>query len=911
MWRVWARCRRFWDLLSNDAGATSDVSEELSSHLQLHMDDNLRAGMAEKEARRHALVRLGGARAIREQHDDGRRIRLVEEILQDLRHALRVMRANPGFTGAAVTTLALAVGANTAVFSVVNAILLKPLPFPEPERIVVFLNTSPAITTAGASPARFNFWKEQANALQDIAGFRFEAVSLTGGLEPEQVTLGRVSQRFFELFDVTPMHGRSFTDDEDRPGGAQVAVLGQRLWQRRFAGDPAVIGTNVVLGGSAYQIIGVAGSTFDGIDPSGFVSSGYKPHAFPDIWVPLQLDSLDSTHGFTLNAAARLKPGVTLAAARAQMDVVAEAFRLRYPNILPADGGFGLETLQREIVGSTRQALWVLQGTALLVLLIACANVGNLLLVRATARSREWRIRLAIGAARGRLIRQVVTESLVLSMIGGALGLVLGTTAVRVMLAGVTTGVQVLGATTLPLVGNAGSAVTLDWRVLLCACAVTTLTGLTFCVLPVLAVGRSKLTAALKGSGLQLGMSRGPFRGAQSALVVIQVALALALVVGAGLLAKTLTGLQRIEPGFTTSRVVTLSMSFTGPSVINTAVVDRVAREGERRLHAVPGIAAAGATVGLPLHPHAIVPFQIMGRPRRGPFHGGAAWFSVSPGLSKAMELPLIRGRMLSDGDSALGARVALINRTMADRYWPKEDPLGGQLVVGGPGLAPAQPMQVVGIVGDIRDYTLKQAPTPTIYVPVGQVPDQMTTMNLTVLPVSWVIRTDAASMPLVPAIRRELQQASGLPVGPVVSMEDAIAHSTAGAQINMLLSASFAGIAVLLAVVGVYGVMAFAVARRTSEIGIRLALGATAGRVRALLLGQGITLVSIGLGAGMLCAYGLGSVMASLLFEVTPHDPVILATVPAGLAVVALIAAWIPARRAAMVQPVVALRSE
>lgn len=470
-------------------------------------------------------------------------------------------------------------------------------------------------------------------------------------------------------------------------------------------------------------------------------------------------------------------------------------------------------------------------------------------------------------------------------------------------------GVQVLGATTLPLVGEGGSAVTVDWRVLLFAGALTALTGLIFSVLPALGGGGRDLTAAFKGT--QLGGSR-PYRYTQSALVVVQFAFALALLVGAGLLVRTFTMLQRIDPGFTTDRVITLPMSFTGPQSIESAPVDRIARDGERRLNAIPGIAAAGVTVGLPLHPHAILGFQIVGRPRRGAFHGGTAWFSVSPRFLDAIQLPLIRGRLLSENDAASTGRVVLINRTMADRYWPKEDPLGAQLVVGGgPDFAPEPPMQVVGIVGDIRDYALKQAPMSTVYVPISQVSDRVTTLNLTVLPMTWVIRTKSEPMPLVPTIHRELQGASGLPAGRVAPLEDAIFQSTAGARLNMSLSTVFGLVALLLAAVGVYGVMAYTVTRRTPEIGVRLALGATAGRVRMLVFRQGITLLFIGLGLGLLCAYGLGTVLASLLFEVTPHDPVIFLTAPAALAIVACLAIWLPARRAASVNPLVALRTE
>jgi putative ABC transport system permease protein len=815
----------------------------------------------------------------------------VEAFLQDLRHTLRMFGQNRGFTAAAVATLALGMGANTAIFSVVNAVMLKPVPFPEPSRLVMFMGPA-------ASPAKFQHWRAQTTVVQDAAAYRTNLVNYTGGAFPEQLRAGQVSADYFRLFGAPVFRGRTFSDQEDHPSGERVVVLSHGLWMRRFAGDPAVLGSAIPLSGEPHVVIGIIGPAFDVTE--------FGPA--PDLWVPFRLDPNTTDQGHYFQAAGRLKAGVTLEQAQARLQLSAQEYRARFPNGLGPNEGFGVEPLQQVFVRNARDTLLILSVAVAFVLLIACANVANLLLVRATARKRELAIRAAIGAGRGRIIRQLLTESVILSLLGGILGLVVGVLGIRALLAVNTAG--------LPRVGENGSLVALDWRVALFTAAVAVATGILFGLFPALHSSRADLNATLKDS---TGRSGAVLRHnkARSLLVVTEVALALVLLVGSGLLIRTLVALRTVEPGFDANNVLTMRMSLTGPRFVTSEAVERLVRDGVERLQALPGVQYASATCCVPFEGGYGLPFTIPGRPlEQGPYHGGAGWNTVSPGFFDVFSIPVTRGRGFTDRDDKLAPGVVIINEAMARQFWPDGDPLADRLMIGGGSanmseLAGERERQIIGVVGDARDIGLNVEPRPKMYVPHGQVPDALNALNVRITPIAWVVRTRVEPYSLSEAIQEQLRQASGLPVSDIRSMSDVQLRSTSRQRFNMLLMTVFAGSALLLATIGIYGLMAYSVQQRTGEIGIRMALGAGAGQVRRMVVFQGMRLAVIGVAVGVVAAFGLTRLITSVLFGVQARDPVVFIGVPLLLTAVSLVAVWFPAQRASGVSPLAALRYE
>ncbi|HEY6359818.1 MAG TPA: ABC transporter permease [Vicinamibacterales bacterium] len=820
----------------------------------------------------------------------------METFLDDLRYALRTFRQHRGFTAAAVAALALGIGANTAIFSVVNAVLLKPVPFPEADRLVTFLNTSPQGSGPGASPAKFQHWREQSTVVQDVAAFRTNVVNYTSGAFPEQLRAGQVSADYFRLFGAPVFQGRTFSAEEDRPNGQRVAVLSHGLWTRRFAGDPAVIGRTISLSGDPHVVIGIIGPAFD-------VAEFGAP---PDLWIPFQLDPNTTDQGHYFQAAGRLKPGVPLAQAQARLQVSAAEFRSKFPNV-QANQGFSVERFQDVVVRDARPTLLILSAAVGFVLLIACANVANLLLVRATARRREIAIRAAIGAGRGQIIRQLLTESVILSLAGGAVGLLVGLAGIRALLSVNTAG--------LPRIGDEGALVTLDWRVLAFTVLVAVGTGLLFGLMPALQSSRADLNATLKDSA---GRSGAVLRHnkARSLLVVVEVALALVLLVGSALLIRTLVALRTVEPGFNPSNVLTMRMSLTGPRFLTSPAVEQLVRDGAERLRTVPGVEQAGATCCVPLEGGYGLPFLIVGRPltEKGPFHGGGGWLTISEGYFDVFRIPVKRGRAFTARDDRLAPPVVVINETMARRFWPNGDPLNDRLVIGRGVMAEfaSEPeRQIIGIVGDVRDGGLNNDPGPRMYIPQGQVPDAANALNVRITPIAWVVRTRVDPYSVSGAVQEQLRQVTGLPVADVRSMEDIVSRSISRQRFNVLLMTVFGASALLLASIGIYGLMAYSVQQRTQEIGIRMALGAEADHVRRMVVFQGMRLTAIGVIVGLAAAFGLTRLMAGFLFGVQPRDAVVFVGVPLLLILVSLLAVWHPARRASGVSPLAALRYE
>ncbi len=814
---------------------------------------------------------------------------------QDLRYSLRMLVASPAFTITAIAAIALGIGVNTAIFTVVNAVLLKPLSYPEPDRMVQFMNTFPQGNSPVGSPVNFNTWKAQTSVFQDVTAYDFggPGFNLTGAV-PEQVHGIHVSEAYFRLFGAPVILGRSFTPQEDSPNSGHVVVISYGFWQRKFGGKPDIVGTSISLSNESYTVIGVLGKSF-ATDPEA------------DIWVPFRIDPNSTNLGHYFLVAGRLKPGVTLAQANAQLKLVADQYRRLHPEDKDTKESFGVQPLRDSIVAGARKSLLILLGAVGFVLLIACANVANLLLVRASGRKREFAIRAAMGAGRARIIRQLLTESVVLSLVGGILGLILGYAGVRALLA--------VSPAGLPRIGEHGAAVGVDWRVLAFTLGIALLTGILFGLFPAIGASRPDLNTTLKESSNRSGTG---FRQskARSLLVISEVSLALVLLIGAALLIRTFIALRHVNPGFDPRDVLTLEMSFTGDQFKKTAGVAQVAYDGRERLNAIPGVEVSAFTCCLPLEGGYGLPFNIIGRAPDGksPWNGGAGWTSVSPGYFAVFHIPILRGRVFNEQDTGSAPGVVLINETMEKKYWPKGDPVGQQLLIGkGVGPQFTEPArQIVGVVGDIRDGGLNNDPRPLMIVPSAQVTDGMTALNSNIGPMVWLVRTHGDPHQYISAITNQLRQASGgFPVARVRPMTEVVGHSTARQDFNMLLLTIFGASALTLAAIGIYGLMAYSVEQRTQEMGIRMALGADRSRIRSLVVWHGMRLAIVGVVIGIGAAFALTRFIASFLFGVKTWDPLVFVTVPIVLSLVALLAVWMPATRASRLDPQQALRIE
>ena len=823
---------------------------------------------------------------------------MLDTLFRDIRHALRMFSQSPAFALAAVAALTLGIAVNTAIFSVVNAVLLRPLPYPGADRIVFFTSTSPN-NPAGfpaASPAKFQHFREQAEVTEHTAAFNAALMNYTNGSQPEQLRGGRVSSDFFRLFGASTILGRTFSAEEDRPRGDRVVILSKGFWQTRMSADPAVVGKALSISGTPYTVIGVLGD-FSIEDILGET---------PQIWVPFQLDPNTADQGHYFQSAGRLKDGVSLEQAQAKLKTSANDFRAKFKNGLGPNGAFSVQPIGEVLVRNVRQSLFVLVGAVGFVLLIACANVANLLLVRATGRKREIAIRGALGGSRGRIISQVLTESVVLSVIGGILGLAFGLVAIRALLSINTAG--------LPRVGEGGGLVGLDWRVLAFTSVLSIATGVIFGLIPALQSSKTDLTSTLKETG---GRSGTGFRQnkTRSILVVVEVALALTLLVGSALLIRSAIALGRVEPGFNPNNVLTMRMSITGPEYQSAQAVDLMIRNGVDRLKNVPGVVNAAATCCVPLEGGYGLPFVISGRPlENGPFHGGGGWINITPGYFDVFKIAVKKGRDFTDRDDAAAPPVVIINEAFAKQFFKDQDPLSNRLTIGKGVMrefATEGERQIIGVVSDVRDGGLDQDPQPTMYIAQAQVPDAANALNLGLAPVGWVVRTAGDPYAASAAIQESLRQSTGLAVSSVRSMGDVVIRSTSRQRFNMWLMSVFGASALLLAAIGIYGLMAYSVEQRTQEIGIRLSLGADGRTVRGMIIKQGMVLAIVGVALGLAASWGLARFMAAFLFEVQPRDAMVFVGVPLLLTLVAFLAVWIPSLRASKIDPMVALRYE
>jgi predicted permease len=807
----------------------------------------------------------------------------MQTLLQDLRYGVRALRTQPGFTLAAVIVIALGIGANTAIFSVVNTVLLRPLPYPQPDELVMVWESAPKLGFPhnDVAPANFLDWRNQNKVFRHLAAFGGHSVSLTGRGEPERVEGARVSANLFPLLGVAPALGRAFTEDEDRDGAANVIVLSYGLWQRRFGGDSGIVGQSLTLNARPYTVVGVMPAHFR------------FPSREQEFWLPMAFEPGEAAGrgDHYLSVVARLKPGVTIKQAQAEMDAIAARLQQQYPRT-NTDQGVALVPLHEEFAGAMRKPLLVLLGVVGFVLLIACANVTNLLLARATARRQELTIRAALGASRLRLMRQLLTESLLLAITGGVIGTLLASWGVGLL------------ETLVPDSLAQARGIVIDVRVLGFAVAVSLLTGVVFGLLPALQVSRPNLSEALKEGGRGGGEPRGRVR---SLLVVTEIALSLVLLAGAGLLIKSFHRLTNVDPGFQPNNALTLRMQLSGEKygdpVKRRAFYDQMLQQ----VQSLPGVQAAGVITQLPLTTQGLsFSFSLEGQaPLPAANLPQAVFRVVSPDYFSALGIPLLGGRSFTPQDTADAPAVAVINHTMAERFWPGQEALGKRFKIGASD-SPNPWMTVVGVVGDVRQTSLEQALKPELYVSHWQ------DRRFFAIPRDLVIRTAGDPLNLTAAVRAEIWKLDkDLPLYRVRTMEQIVAQAVAGQRFNMLLLALFAALALVLATVGIYGVMSYATAQRRHEIGIRMALGANARDVFRLVLGQGLLLTGSGVALGLMGALALTRLMKGLLFNVTASDPLTFAAVTLLLMVVALLACWIPARRAARVDPLVALRCE
>jgi putative ABC transport system permease protein len=881
-----ARVRALW----RREAVIRDIDEEMRLHLELETEANVERGMSPAEARLAATRSFGNFDRAR---DDAYVVRgggLMETFWQDVRYGARVLAKHKGFTAVAVLTLALGIGANTAIFSVVNELLLRPLPYRDAGRLIMLWEVSPEGRRQNStSRANFSAWRDQSKSFEGMAAFSDQRVGLTGGGEPEEVAVQLATPELFGILGVEPVLGRVLTEEDGRAGAGGV-VLSYGLWQRRYGGDPKIIGKPVILNGGPVNVVGVmpAGFQWHIRQKSG---TGRPAEIWAVLSMPEQGEEGSNWRGRFLSVVARLKPGVTAEQADAELKTIESRLSQDSPQYNKSWGAEAVP-LRDQFVGNVRPALWILLGAVGFVLLIACANVANLLLSRAAAREKEMALRTALGARRSRIVRQLLTESVLLALVGSALGLGLAYWGIQALVA-------ISPRDLVNLQGVGLNLTVLGWTL-----AVSLLTGLVFGVAPALEATRVDLNDSLKEGGKGAGGQSARSRGLRSALVVAEVALALVLLASAGLMVKSFGRLRQINTGFDTENVLTMVLRLPGAKYKEDPQYIAFFNQALERIRALPGVTSAGMVNYLPLYGGlgSATDFVIAGLPAPPPGEEPVANVRVADsGYFGAMRIPLLRGRNFTDYENAEARHVVLVSRSLADKYFPGGDALGKRVTVNMSDKP--VPTEIVGVVGDVRYDSLTEEAEPTVYMPVPE---------LTYAFMTFAIRTTGDPAEITPAVRRELGALDpDQPISDVRTMNQVMADTVARARFNTLLLGLFAGLATLLAAVGIFGVMNYAVTLRTREIGLRMALGAQPGRVLMLVLRQGLLLTLIGIGIGLAGALALTRLMSGLLFGVGATDPATYASIVVLLAVVSLVACYIPARRATRVDPLIALRYE
>jgi len=818
----------------------------------------------------------------------------TSDLRTDVRHAFQMFRKNPGFTFAAVAALTLGIGANTAIFSVVDAVLLKPLGYPNADRMVNFLSSANGIAQNLHCVAEFHLFQRQSNLFKEVVAFdnAGPGFNLTSG-RPEQVSGIHVTEGYFRMYGAPVVLGRTFTPQEDSPHGGKVVVLSYGLWQRRFGGDKTIVGQAISLGNEPYIVVGVIGKKFVG-------------DVQADLWLPFQIDPASNDGNVSFYVTALLRPGVTVAQANTQLQAIAPEFRREFPKLAWVSH-FTVGPLLDSIIGDARSSLMIMLGAVGFVLLIACANVANLLLAHATVRSREFAIRSALGASGARIVRQLLTETALLSGTGGILGMAVGFAGVRTLLA--------VSPAGLPRMGENGTAIGIDGHVLGFTLGVSLLTGILFGLVPAFSVSRFDLISTLKESGNRSGTDfrQGKMR---PLLVLSEIALALVLLIGAALLIRTWIALHDVNPGFDSHNLLTMEMSLNGPRYQKTAGIAQLLRDGRTRVNALPGVEVAAAGFWLPNDVEDGTGFEIPGRQAdpRNKSCCGSAWMSITPGYLRLFRIPLLHGRDFTENDNAAAPAVDLVNEAFARKFFPQQDAVGQHILHGSMNSASStlRIETIIGVVADFHQGGLVKPADPMIIAPISQVSDGYNAAYANLQPLFWLVRTQGDPHELIPAISEQLRAASdGFAVGHIRTMDEVMGLSTARQSFQMLLLTIFGAVALLLAAIGIYALMAYSVAQRTREIGIRMALGADRGAIRHLVIWQGMRLTLAGVALGLLAAIGLTRLIVTLLFGVKAWDPAAFVTAPIVLVVVAFLAAWLPATRASRLDPIQALHVE
>ena len=878
----------------------SEMETEVRFHIESRAADLVRKGLSQQEAMRQARIEFGGIESYKDAMRASVGVRWWGELGSDLHHGWRLLCKNPAFTAVAVLTLALGVGANTAIFSIVNAVLLRSLPFAHPDRLVkiVASNRGVGARDIGLSVPELDDLRLRAGVFEQVAAMGTGDTNLTGAERPERLEIAAVSPNYFSLLGTSAHIGRVFGPGDDVPGFAEAVVISDSLWSREFGRDPGILGRRVQIDNDPYTIVGVLPPGFRhpgtaATDVEVWAAAGYRADPFPKPERSLRM--VPGTIGL-------VKPGISREQAQARLDAFAAQLRAEYATDYPAGSGWWieLEPLQESLVGNVRPMLLVLMGAVVLIILLASVNIANLLLARASGRQREMAVRLALGASRSRMIRQLLTESLILSLVSGIVGVLTAMAALHL--------VQFL-----PVRIPRLAEVQVDWTVLAFALLVSLLAGLGFGLVPALQSSKAEIAVAMRegarGSGTSSKTNR--LRGL---LIASESALAVVLMVGAGLLLRTFWGLLQENPGFNPSRIVAADTRipipnnpqlnrYAQPESLNTFVRDVL-----RRVRTIPGVDLASVTTDLPVtHLAQRFPINIEDRPdesRKGLF---SEITSVTPEYFKVLQASLLRGRLFAEDDQSGKQPVVIVDESTARTYWPDRDPIGRRLSIG----RPATWWNVVGVIKDIKSDGLDHFGDPHIYTPIYQFPEiQGVDFFIVAGPLSVTVRTSLSATSLEPQMRREVDAIDpGLPVFNVRTMKEVIDGSLASRRFSAQLVGVFALVALLLASVGIYGLLAYMVGQRSHEIGVRMALGAMPSTIGKMIVGRGVGLIGIGVVIGLLLSGIMAPMISTLLYGVRPLDPEVFFAVPLILLVVALLASYIPARRAARVNPIVALR--
>ena len=887
---VWTRFRSWTAATLRSSRMEREMDEEMRFHIEAHAADLVKRGLTHQEALRQARLEFGGIETAKGDCREAVGVSFLETLLQDVRHGIRAMIRTPAFTAVAIIVLALGIGANTAIFSVVDAVLLRPLAYRDSGRLVTILMDG----NGPVSPANYIDWRDQSKSLTSMGAADYWSPNLTGVDSPEHVAGLKVTQNLFPMLGIEPMLGRLFVEGEDKDGADREAILSYRLWQRRFSSDPNVLGRPIVLDGNAYLVVGVMPQAFH-FPPFWATKS--------ELWVPNALGArIHNRGGNSLRIFARMKDGVSLKQARAEIASITGRLEQQYPG---TNRDVVVTPLKEKVVGPIETPLLVLLGAVAFVLLITCANVAHMLLARAATRQKEVAVRAALGARRGRIIRQFLTESILLGALGGVAGLLLAVVATRALIA--------LSPENIPRV----QTVSIDLRAALFLFSATILTSVGFGLAPALQASAVNVNDTLKegGRGSCDGLRRNRLR---SLLVVSEFALALMLLVGAGLMIRTFAALEAVDPGFNPHNVVSMIVSVAGSKEAEAGHRAIFYRQLIERVRSLPGVQAAGGINHLPLAGDLWGwRFAIEGRPKPRPGESPhAVYRMVTPGYFDALRLPLVRGRDVTEADNETAPGVVIINQRAAGEYWPGEDPIGRRICLDDDTTDPSSWVTIVGIAKNAKQDSWTDDATPEVYLAALQNRDFMgdsgseTSEHMTYI--TLVARTAGDSAAVASAMKEAAWSFDrNLAISQVVTMDGVVAEANAQPRFEMLLLTIFAAVAMVLATVGIYGVISYSASRRTHEIGVRMSLGASRSDVLLLVMRQGMWLVLAGSVTGIAGALVLSRLMAKLLYGVQPTDPTTFSVVALALGAVAFVAGYVPARRAMRIDPMAALRYE